>query len=480
MTVANLSKAQARIELAAKAQRYRREHRREFPPKWYEWQKDFFAASRIHSRVMCLAGNRTGKTLSSTFAFAVHCTGQYPEGWQGRRFPQAVTAWALGVSNQQLRDVLQRELLGDLRDDGTITGGWIHPDEVVRISRSQTPGLVSEVVVRHASGGESRVSLRAYTQAGTGQSTLPFAGSSVDVILVDEQPPDEIDGQLVTRTMTGDGGRGGLLLYSMTPELGLTRLVQHFLEQRAPHECLVGPIAWSQCGHLTPKRQAEILAGIPEHEREMRSKGVPFFGSGLVFPIGEERLKVEPFPIPEHFRVLRGLDIGIDHPTALAWVAFDPEGDIVYVVRTYRQAGEIVAAHAAAANAQWSHAPLVVPHDADQREKGSGETVKALYEAAGIAETLSFANPDGSRFVEPGIMAMYERMRTDRFKVFSTCREWWDEFRKYHRKDGKLVKVDDDCISAVRYAAQMVAEHGVSVKEQAPQFFRHTGSGFGF
>ena len=46
-------------------------------------------------------------------------------------------------------------------------------------------------------------------------------------------------------------------------------------------------------------------------------------------------------------------------------------------------------------------------------------------------------------------------METGRFKVFSTCPEFFEEFRLYHRKDGKIVKERDDVISAVRYAVMM-------------------------
>lgn len=475
-----LELAQQRIELKQRALAYKQAHRREFHPPWYDWQREFFRATKDHSQVMVMAGNRTGKTLSAGYCFSVNATGQYPDDWEGRKFLQAGTHWALGVDNRQVRDVLQKELIGDL-DGDKITGGWIHPDEVTRIARSQSPGLASDIWVKHIAGGESRISLRAYTQASTGQNTLPFAGSSVDQVLVDEQPPDEIVGQLVTRTMTGGQGQGGLIVYSMTPELGLTNLVATFMERRGPYQALIGPIAWSQCAHLTPELQGKILASIPEHERDMRSKGTPFFGSGLVFPIAEERLKVEPFSIESRpwYRVIRAIDIGIDHPTAIAWLAYDPEADVIYLVRTHRRANEIVAAHAAVANSQWPHAPMVFPHDADNREKGSGETVRQLYAQSGITTGINFQNPDGSRYVEPGILAMYERMRTDRFKVFSTCTEFFDEFRKYHREDGKLVKLDDDVISAVRYGHQMVTGSGVAVQDE-PLRISAVGGAFRF
>jgi hypothetical protein len=34
--------------------------------------------------------------------------------------------------------------------------------------------------------------------------------------------------------------------------------------------------------------------------------------------------------------------------------------------------------------------------------------------------------------------------------------EWWDEFRLYHRKDGKVHKEHDDLLSATRYGVMML------------------------
>ena len=50
-------------------------------------------------------------------------------------------------------------------------------------------------------------------------------------------------------------------------------------------------------------------------------------------------------------------------------------------------------------------------------------------------------------------MDMLERMESGRFKVFNTLYDWFEEYRMYHRKDGKLVKLKDDLMSATRYAA---------------------------
>jgi hypothetical protein len=63
---------------------------------------------------------------------------------------------------------------------------------------------------------------------------------------------------------------------------------------------------------------------------------------------------------------------------------------------------------------------------------------------------------DGSVSVEAGLMDMLTRMQTGRFKVFKHLNDWWDEFRLYHRKDGRVVKEGDDLMSATRYALMML------------------------
>lgn len=462
---ADLRLAARRLELVRAGRQYAATHRREFPRDWYDWQREFFAASKTHGDVMLLAGNQVGKTDCSSFQDACDLTGDYPKDWPGEVIEHPINAWLFGVDNGQLKDVFQKALFGDLLDDGTLTGGWIHPDEVIGIVRSQTPGLVKEAKVRHVTGGTSTVSLRAHSQAKTGAESLPFAGSVVDLIHGDEQPPDEIVGQLAVRTINGRRGKGGLTRWTMTPEKGQTNLVRRFMEDRQPHQALIGPIGWDRAPHLTPEVRARILANIPAHERDMRMKGTPFFGSGLVFTTPEEKLACDPFLVESRpwYRVLRAIDLGIDHPTAIVWLAYDPEQDVIYLTRVYRQSNQILAVNALAGNTMWPHAPMVFPHDADQRNPGSGEAYKVEYQKAGIANGVDFANPDGSNYVEVGITILNDRMQTGRFRVFRDCVEFFDEYRKYHRKNGQIVKLDDDVISATRYGAVMVATRGVPV-----------------
>ena len=71
-----------------------------------------------------------------------------------------------------------------------------------------------------------------------------------------------------------------------------------------------------------------------------------------------------------------------------------------------------------------------------------------------------FTNPPalgenkGSNSIEEGLMALLQAMESDRFKVFSTLQDWWEEYRMYHRKDGKVIPLRDDLMSSTRYAFQ--------------------------
>lgn len=469
--------ARKRVELKMRARQFKASHQREFPWDWYEWQLELQEATQTHSDVWLLAANQIGKTEVGGYTAAVMITGDYPEDWKGHRFSvQNLRVWLMGVDSKQLREVLQGQIFGTLQKDGTFTGGWIHPDEVVDVIRSRTTSdLAEEVMVKTKQGGIARVALRTYSQLQTGSDTLPVAGEVVDLIYCDEQPPDKAQGQLTVRTTNGDGGRGGRRITTLTPELGLTDELERRMNNPGTGQIVMGPIGWDRAPHLTPEKQERLLAAIPPHEREMRTKGVPFFGSGLVFPVSEDRFVCDPFR-PEDRpwgRVLRAIDFGADHPTAVSWLFYDPDVDTVYLTRTYRESLKWadgvspVATHTLAANSQWKHSPMVYPHDGDN-ETAAGEALARQYMDAGIPDMLAFSNPtpDDKRNirVEPGIQTMLDAMQAGKFKVFNTCTDFLEERRAYHRKDGKIVKVRDDSISATRYGYMMVKEYGVPVK----------------
>ena len=65
---------------------------------------------------------------------------------------------------------------------------------------------------------------------------------------------------------------------------------------------------------------------------------------------------------------------------------------------------------------------------------------------------------EGGIGTEAGVIDMLERMQTGRLKVFSGCSAWLEEFRMYHRLNGKIVKEMDDLMSATRMCVMMLRE----------------------
>jgi hypothetical protein len=73
---------------------------------------------------------------------------------------------------------------------------------------------------------------------------------------------------------------------------------------------------------------------------------------------------------------------------------------------------------------------------------------------SGLHEHAQFE--DGGVSVEAGLMAMLTRMQMGKLKVFKHLNDWFEEFRLYHRKDGKVVKEGDDLMAATRYGIMML------------------------
>jgi hypothetical protein len=225
-------------------------------------------------------------------------------------------------------------------------------------------------------------------------------------------------------------------------------------------------------GHYTPEQRAAIIASYPEHEREARTKGIPTLGSGRVFPIKDEDISCEAMPIPKHWARINGLDFGYDHPFAAASCAWDRDADIWYVTATYRERTSTPVIHAASIKPWGLWIPCAWPHDGLQHDKGSGDQLASLYRDQGLSTLPERATfEDGGNGVEAGVIEMLDRMKTGRLKVFSHLKEWFEEFRLYHRKDGKIVKERDDLLSASRYALMMkrFAETEPATREAFPR-----------
>lgn len=414
----------------------------------YPKQAEFHALGATKRERLLMAGNQLGKTLAGGSEVAMHLTGRYPEDWAGRRYDRPVVWWVASETMEVSRDGAQRVLLGREASRGT---GAIPGDLIKAMPRyPNVTGAVAQATVQHVSGGTSLVIFKSYDQG-----RRKFQGDTIDGIWFDEEPPQEI----YTEGMTRTNAVFGPVMTTFTPLLGMSSVVLRFLEPAADDagakDRVVVSMTIDDVAHYSASDRAAIIASYPEHEREARTKGIPIMGSGRVFPIAEERIRFDPAsePMQAHWPRIAGVDFGWDHPTAAAWLAWDRDADVVYVYADYAQSEQTPVIHAAAIKAKGAEIPVAWPHDGLQHDKGSGEQLAAQYRTQGVAMLPGRATfPDGSNGVEAGVMQMLDRMQTGRFRVSAACHHWWREFRLYHRKDGLIVKLNDDVISASRYA----------------------------
>jgi len=394
-----------------------------------------------------IAGNQLGKTLAGAAEMAIHLTGEYPDWWGGHRFTRPITALAGSESYELTRDGVQRLLVGPPASEDEWGTGFIPQRTIIeRTRRSGVSNALDSVTVRHASGGSSTLLFKAYEQ-GRGK----WQANTVDYVWFDEEPPEDVYFEGITRT----NATRGLIRVTFTPLKGMSGVVARYLMEDSPDRAVV-TMTIDDADHYTPEDRARIIASYPPHEREARTRGVPSLGSGRIFPVEEAAITCEPFDIPRHWPQIVGIDFGWDHPFAACRIAWDRDSDTIYVVGEYRQREASPIIHAAAVKPWGDWLPVAWPHDGLQHDKGSGEQLAAQYRAQGLGllpERATFE--DGSNGVEAGVMDMLQRMQTGRWKVFSNCQAWFEEFRLYHREDGKIVKERDDLLSASRYALMM-------------------------
>lgn len=428
------------------------------------------------------AANQVGKTTAAGAEIAWHATGDYPAVYVGVRLENPKLIQVSGVTNDTTRDICQKELCGDPEDEKAFGTGTLPKNRIVGKERKPgIPNALDHVRVRHRNGHDVIVKFRAY-EAGWKK----FMGHRNDVVWCDEEPPPEIWSQILRSQIARPEG---IILCTFTPENGATQLVNQINKQLMVDQCFVNA-GWEDAPHIAnnPKRMAELLERFPPHEREMRSKGVPLMGAGLIFPIADEEIMIDPIEIPSHWKRVNGIDFGWTHPFAVAFCAWDEATDIFYLYKVFSQSQVQSPIVASAIKAVGAWIPNIWPHDGmGKGDSGKDASKRKLLEDEGVKMHHTwFTNPPadgvaegkGGNNVEVGLLDMYKRMTTGRFKVFSTCTEFFDEKAVYHRKlvngQSEIVKLNDDVISATRYAC-LSLRHAETEIIMLPEFKRRVG-----
>lgn len=448
----------------------------------YAAQFEFHAAGKNNNERMLSGCNQGGKTYTTSAENAFHLTGRYDifhkvngVEWPGRRFYTPIHMWALGESGEQARDLVQMQLFGGAPETDNWGTGWIPLEDLgTPVMSRTTSGLIDYCPVRHYTNGKfdgwSYVWIKSY---GKGRSRL--SGKPLHVVNCDEEPPTDVYGELLPRTNTTNG----LIYVGFTGMRGYSQVVRRFKDPESTQTKLsltkmgILDIPDAPHGHYTREEKASIIMKYPKSERAARAHGEIHAGAGLVYAMEIDRVQVKPFTIPDWWPKLNAIDFGFsDHPTALAWGAFDTDSNpnlkeaTCYIYRGYR---ETEPSHANVVSANRSEVPVAWPVDGLQQTRGrdSAVHIAKLFNDEGLhmigggtkgpAGAPNYAHfPDGTNGLQSGIDEMRNLMLQGKFKVFSNVYAFWDEFGMYHYDEkGNLVSLYNDFLDACRYLIMM-------------------------
>jgi phage terminase large subunit-like protein len=408
----------------------------------------------------------THNTLSASREAAMHSAGIYPEWWDGVRFLKPTVGWAASITSQGTRDTVQRMLLGRPGEFGT---GSIPKDNLIEVKKA-THGVadsVETITVRHQpTGGTSRITLKTYDQGRE-----RWQGDTLNWIWFDEEPPEDIFTEGMTRTVA----TGGIGFMTFTPLLGMSEVVKKFLvsKEEGLHSTIM---TIEDALHFTAEERRLVIARYPAHERDARARGKPIMGSGLIFPFENELIQEPALQIPDHWPRIVGMDFGWGHPTAAVWIAWDRDTDTAHVYDCYRRKEATPVTHSAVLRAKGAWIPVAWPHDgANADGRNSGITLAQQYRdlGANMLKVRATHPPaagqkegDGGISLEAGLTDMFDRMQTGRLKIAKHLADFFEEKDLYHRKDGLVVKSGDDLMSATRIALMMLRKAEVRRRPQ--------------
>lgn len=431
---------------------------------WFPWSNkpwQFEFANSQHRISILRAGNQLGKSETAAAKFACHATGRYPDWWGGYRIEGDCLLWSTTVSAEFSRDVMQTRLFGATTWENPAFGtGFISKDLLLgkpTYRKTSVSDVIDTCFVRRLDGGIATVAFKSFEMG-----TRKHEGRPVHYWSLDESPDATakqergIFAALLAR-LTSTNGCGDV---TMTPAPGSYEILRQLEGQP---DVLMLSAGLEDVPHLSAARRKEIELSYPIHERGTRCRGDMMLGSGAIFPVDEADLRVAPFEIPSHWSRIAGIDFGSDHPTAVVWLAHDRDTDTLYVYDAHRarvgvehKLEQTILYNAEAIRRRGDWVPVAWPHDGD-RKRPDGSTWANDYRKRGIRMLHRSArlkeDKGGAQSREAVIKQVLEYMLTGRFKVFTTCWQWFEEFRMYHRdEDGLVVDRNDDTLSATFYA----------------------------
>jgi phage terminase large subunit-like protein len=267
----------------------------------------------------------------------------------------------------------------------------------------------------------------------------------------DEEPPKDIYDECLMRIMDVRGSIWG----TMTPLKGLTWVYDTiWVNDKNNPEVWVMQMTWEDNPYLS-KAEIEHMEGqMTEEELESRREGRFVAITGLVYKEFREELHViEPFDVPNEWKVTLSIDPGIDVPLSCHWYAVDHDGN-VFVCGEWYRAGWAVSGHMReieriSTELDWprdsrGHLSCLMDAAADLRSLANEQTVAQLFRDkglnvntnvnksrfAGIERVKEYLEPRKGVGIDPEV---WPKGKPKLF-IFSTCKYMIQEIKKYRWK----------------------------------------------
>jgi len=411
--------------------------------------------------------HNTGKSQTVCAELAMHVTGRYPPWWKGVRFDYGGwECWIGSIDNDMQKRGPQRALLG--RELDQLGTGLIPKDAIAKdpqLRQAGVKGVVDTLVINHASGKPVTMKFLTFEQGWR-----KWQSGDPKIILWDEEPDDSNVDQkdILSEVLTRLVRNNGIFIVGYTPLLGETELTRHFMHSEDDQVWHISA-TWDDAPHMDDAAKEMIKKQYPEHQREARTKGIPMLGEGRIFRVAESDLLVDPYEIPDHWARICGIDLGLAHPAACSWLAWDRDSGKTVLYDCWRKKGALTKEHAGVINGRGRWIPVAWPHDGEKRDPKSGARFHDIYRDEYKVNMLSKSarykrGVGGAQAQWPVIEDIRNDMEASQFEVFRTCKYWIDEYRSYHVKDGKIVSLRDDTLKASFYA-KMMQRYSVSKRE---------------
>jgi phage terminase large subunit-like protein len=423
-------------------------------------QLDFHNAPSHITELRLIAATQSGKSFSSMANEAMDCTGDYMPWFKGKKFlekrsiirPHEYMSWVICTSHQVQKQTLQLVLLGNLDDPNGMGTGMTPLDSIIGrpVFQRGMANVCESFTVRRVTGGTGHVGFRSMEQA-----VSAFAGASLDQIRWDEPGPINLYLEALARLTAVSGSRA---VVTLTPTEGRDQLWMRF-EEPSKHRMTMR-MTLHDATHLSKEQIQEIIDRTPPQDRPMRIYGEPAQGSGSVYETPEANI-VHERELPSFnqpwLKWAWATDIthgGSASAFAAVLSAYDPHTDVLWIVDTVKLKGANIPTQVAALK-QTNFGDVVVLYPRDSQQPGdamTGETLASLYKRAGLVMAPKFVTDDRGKSpgLEDGVANVATRLATGKLKVASWCREWFDEYRAYHRKDRRIVQEFNDLMDATR------------------------------